>query len=127
MAKKKSLTDIAYEAGFQNISCRASQASHLMGSVMSDNFECIYFKCVPKKHVEIFGIVDQYDYEFCAIYRIDRDYLKRYVGGDSMCNPGAGGINIDKEEPVFKGKMAVDIIQVYVKYNDQGKKELNKN
>ena len=42
--ENKSLTTIAYEAGFKNIHDRASQCAGLMGSIMSDKFESIYFK-----------------------------------------------------------------------------------
>ena len=127
MAEKlESLFDIANGAVFDTLHSRVSQIIHLMGSVMSDRYHALFFRTDDPRLskaglVEIFGIVDPYDYDTCALYTVRREYLEKYIGGNDSCNPGAGGVNIDKEETTFIGKDAVVIIESY-RFADQQKR-----
>lgn len=112
----ESLTTIAYKAGFKNLHDGASQmGACLMGSVMSDEFEIIYFLMREEGSVELFGVREQSDPKSCALFRVDRHYLERFLGGNGICLPGRGGINLDKQGPLYRGQTAVDVLEVYAK------------
>ena len=114
---KKSLIELANDAGFANINSRASQVSHLMGAVMSQKFESIYFRVREEDRVEILGVVDPRDRDSCALYSVQRTHLDRYIGGNGQCNPGIGGFNIDNEHPMHVGKTVVSILKSYAEDN----------
>lgn len=114
--KPRSLVDIANEAKFDNVHNRMSQVGFLMGSVMSDKYNSIFVTAVGSlPEIEIFAIVDPYDYESCALYKVKRDYLEKHIGGNGVCNPGRGGTNIDKEEPRYQGIEAVNAMEAYAR------------
>jgi len=119
MTNKESLTDIAYAAGFRNLHDRASQCSKLIGSVMSDKFEILYFmrkedKRKEELNFEIFGVVNPFEHDTCGLFRLNEAYLRRWIGGNGERTPGGGGINID-EQLVVSGQTAVDMLLSYAK------------
>lgn len=112
----ESLTAIAYKAGFKNLHDLASQVGAcLMGSVMSDEFEIIYFLARDEESIELFGVREQSDPRTCALFRIKREYLEKYIGGNGICLPGRGGVNLGKQIPLYRGQTAVDILESYAK------------
>lgn len=112
----ESLTAIAYKAGFKNLHDLASQVGAcLMGSVMSDEFEIIYFLVRDESDVELFGVREQSDPRTCALFRIKREYLEKYIGGNGICLPGRGGTNLDKQTPLHTGQTAVDVLKSYAR------------
>ncbi len=132
--KQKSLADLANQAGFYNLHDRATQVGlHLIGSLVSDNYESIYLKVLPLNNtitnlildecqVEILGVKDPQDYASCALYRIKIGELRKHIGGYSHTGPpfpGNGGINLDKEEPIFKGSTVVNILLSYIAQEEQ--------
>tara|TARA_Y100000034_G_C6794365_1_gene355915 strand:+ start:547 stop:966 length:420 start_codon:yes stop_codon:yes gene_type:complete len=115
---EESLTAIAYKAGFKNLHDLAARFSHLMGSVMSDNFEILYFRHVDSdvedlREIDIFAVVDPYEYDSCALYRLYESSLMESLGGKGNLNPGVGGLNIDKRAPLHTGPIAVDVLESY--------------
>tara|TARA_Y100000310_G_scaffold340081_1_gene434711 strand:- start:7049 stop:7426 length:378 start_codon:yes stop_codon:yes gene_type:complete len=108
-----SLSEIAHRARFANIHDRGSQHLHLMGSVRSNKFESLYVRFKDKRTVEVFGIMDQRDYEPCALFEIEGEYVEKYMGGNGECNPGAGGINLDDVNPTSEGEVAVELLRDY--------------
>jgi len=115
MVENESLTEIANKAGFFNLHSRPIQLMGLMGSIMSDKFEVLYVKGVSKEEIDVFGIQDQHNFETCAIYRLNFETLYHWLGGAGECNPGRGGVNIDKEKPLYEGQQALDILKTYIK------------
>jgi len=116
MVKRKSLVKIAYEAEFYNLHDRGTQVLHLGGSIISEKFELIYLKPLNNmEDVEVLGVEDPFNYKTCALYRLKREKLDKWIGGNGNCYPGAGGINLDKEGPLFNGDMAVRVLIDYAK------------
>ncbi|MBW2991463.1 hypothetical protein KY348_07225 [Candidatus Woesearchaeota archaeon] len=120
----KSLTDIAYEAGFRNLHNISARFSGFLGSVISDEFEILYYrplvcqepplsapdKSTPIDEIEIFAVKDQYDYDSCALYRFRTSLGKRRsIGGENK------GLRIEKQNPpLYKGKTAVKVLMAYI-------------
>ena len=113
----ESLTAIAYKAGFKNLHDLASHSSCLMGSVVSDEFEMIYFLLRPDQTVDIFGVREPSDIETCALYRFERRELDGSIGGNNP--PGRGGIFINKRSPLHIGQTAVDVLESYARQLDE--------
>ncbi len=115
---EESLTAIAYKAGFTNLHDLASQVGvALMGSVMSDGFEMVYFRVIKgeEEMVELFGVREQNDPESCALFRVRREYLNEYIGGNGTCLPGQGGVNLDRMTPLHKGQVAANVLESYAR------------
>ena len=112
--------DIAENAGFDTFHSRSAQYACLMGAILSDKYNLLYFKTdmLRNEPIEIFAFVKPDDVTSCALFRISCTAIDKYLGGNGVCNPGRGGINIDKEEPLFMGKTAVDILLSYVKQKE---------
>src|SRR3989344_1344095 len=113
----ESLTAIAYKAGFKNLHDLASHSSCLMGSVVSDKFEMIYFLPRSDQTVDIFGVREQSDIGTCALYRFGRRELDGSIGGNNP--PGRGGIFINKRSPLHTGQTAVDVLESYARQLDE--------
>ena len=106
---EESLTAIAYKAGFKNLHDTASLWAGLLGSVVSDEFEMIYFLSREDQKVDIFGVVEQSNPQNCALYRFERSELER----SSRDNLAIRVINIDRSEPLHTGQTAVAVLESY--------------
>ena len=111
------LTALAYKAGFTNLHDMASWGACLIGSILTDEFEMIYFLLGDyKEHqtVDIFGVREQSNPETCALYRFERNDLERSVGlGNERHSPGRGGINLSKRDPLHTGQTAIAVLEAY--------------
>jgi len=111
--KITNLSQLALNAGFDNLHSLGSQCKHLMGSVMSDKFEIIYLReseteTVPPT-MEVLGVVNPHEPKTCALYRLEETELRKYSD--------KGGINIDKQTPFYTGSAVVGILERLAKAN----------
>jgi hypothetical protein len=120
--KGVSLITLAQEAGFNNMHDMSGLTHWFNGTIMSDKFEVLYFRghdgetteptgegkerVVDGGTVDIFGIVDPYDYDSCALYRFRADELRDVRRREGM----SSAIWIDKRDPMYRGEQAVAIV-----------------
>jgi hypothetical protein len=127
MEDKKSLIKLAYEAGFNNIHDLVGGTTWLIGTLMSDKYEIIMFRGNddaktkptedPKRQtvidmgtVDVFGIIDPYEYNSCALYRLRRQELieakRRFEKQPLNC-----WVSLDNQELLYRGEEAVAVIE----------------
>jgi|TARA_Y100000310_G_C20624760_1_gene785255 hypothetical protein len=127
MSDKKSLVELAYRAGFNNLHGMAGGTTWLIGTIMSDKYEIIMFRgnddmktqptddpnrqiVTDKGTVDVFGIVDPYEPDSCALYRLrTQDLLEAKRRFESQ--PLNCWIGLDKKESLYKGDEAVAIVK----------------
>ena len=114
------LTALAYKAGFHNLHGFPSHTSCLMGSIIADDFEILYFLLGAYKEqsqtVDVFAVREQSDPETCVLYRFERRELEGALVDSS---PGRGGINLRKRVPLHTGQTAVDVLESYARQLDE--------
>jgi len=131
MSDKKSLVKLAHEAGFNNIHDLAGASKWLIGTVMSDNYEIIMFranddmKTLPTENpdrekvidfgsVDVFGIVDPYEDNSCALYRLKFSDLIEAKGRFEK-QPLNCWVSLDNQKPLYNGKEAIGIVNSFIK------------
>ncbi len=126
MEDKKSLVKIAHEARFENILSLVGLSTGLIGSIMSDDFQSIYFRLngdyktaennvvTDMGTVDVLGVKDPYDYETCKLYRLERRELiekrERFVSEPLNCS-----VNLDHKKSLYSGNQAVEVLKAYAK------------
>ncbi len=125
MPDKKSLVKLAYEAGFNNIHDLAGASTWLIGSIMSDKYKIIMFRgnddlktqqdnscrrIVDAGTVDVLGIVDPYEYDSCALFRLRVSRLieakRRFENQPLNC-----WISLDNKEPLYGGQEAAAVLE----------------
>ena len=107
---RRTYTDLAGRAGFYNLLSSSNLESSLTGSLISDDSEIIYIKPSPSD-VEVLGMGNPSDPNTFRIYRIEMTRINENLMTRSSTHPGTTGINIDKEEPLYQGRMVISILR----------------
>lgn len=129
-SESSSLVKIAQQAGFSNLHDLAGVSTCFIGSIASDVYETIYFrknediKTGPKNPetggfpvtdmgtVEVFGIVDPYDYDSCALYRLDaRELLD--ANQRKVSEPLNSVVTLEHKTALYKGRQAVEVLKTF--------------